>query len=122
VALPNGTTFHCAVASDRTVARQDDIRSSSRQCLSSPREAFHHRSRFVERLGGRSYIHATDCASGETLVVKVMRDRGYSDQQIQLKMNEKFMVLVHQKGDAMKALQFSLKAEDPLSANPPHRK
>jgi len=117
VALPDGTVFHVPVASEWTEPGEKmtfGVRPEHMSLVSEgglPAQV-----QVVERLGGESYIHV-QIASGETLVVKVDGEiEATPNQQIQLKMNEKFMYLFDRKGDAMKALQSASRAEDTMSA------
>src|SRR5882757_10814909 len=105
VALPDSTVFHVPVASEWTEpgekmtfgVRPEHLTLSSESGLPAQIQV-------VEHLGGESYLHV-QIASGETLVVKVDGETEASpNQQIQLKMNEKFMYLFDRNGDAMKPL------------------
>ena len=103
VALPDGTIFHVPVDSQWTELGEKMTFGVRPEHLTLVSEGgLPAQIQVVEHLGGESYLHV-QIASGETLVVKVDGEtEANPNQQIQLKMNEKFMYLFDRNGDAMK--------------------
>jgi multiple sugar transport system ATP-binding protein len=105
VALPDGTTFHVpgipgwSEPGEKMTfgVRPEHMTLVSEGGLSAQVQV-------VEHLGSESYLYM-QVASGETLIVKVDGETEVSpNQQVQLKMNEKFMYLFDRNGDAMEHL------------------